>query len=101
MKNRIKGFSQFINENRKEEKNTLDFTIGEFMMKLRSDYNRWAETIHHEDDRLSLWDFYYELEREYERDYGIRMDRETENLEYTSRNSNWTDPYDDDEEDYY
>jgi len=100
MKNKAKNFQQFIVENHEHSKDTLSFTIGEFMMKLRSDYSRWAKTIEDQDDMLSMWDFYYELEKEYERDYGIKMDPETENLEYTSRNSNWQDPYDD-EEDYY
>ena len=72
-------------------------TISEFMKMLRAEYREYMDSIHHEDDAMGLWDFYSENSREYERTYGITQNRDTDELEYTWDNKNYSE---EDEDDY-
>ena len=73
-------------------------TISEFMKLLRGEYREYMDSIRHEDDAMGLWDFYSENARFYERTYGITQDRDTEELEYTWDNKNYSEDEDDDDD---
>ena len=73
-------------------------TISEFMKLLRGEYREYMDSIRHEDDAMGLWDFYSENARFYERTYGITQDRDTEKLEYTWDNKNYSEDEDDDDD---
>lgn len=73
-------------------------TISEFMKLLRGEYREYMDSIRHEDDAIGLWDFYSENARFYERTYGITQDRDTEQLEYTWDNKNYSEDEDDDDD---
>lgn len=73
-------------------------TISEFMKLLRGEYREYMDSIRHEDDAMGLWDFYSENARFYERTYGITQDRDTEQLEYTWDNKNYSEDEDDDDD---
>lgn len=77
--------------------NPKDITIQGFMKMLKAEYKEYLDSIRHEDDWMGLWDFYSENARGYEREYGIVLNRDTDELEYTWSNTNYSD--DDDFED--
>lgn len=101
MKNHIKKFQNFLLESREEsEDSSLSITLSDFKRMLRHMHKSWLRTIDDEDDYLDEYEYYSEIARELEEEYGITRDWDTGKFEYTSRNTNWTDPYDDDEDDY-
>lgn len=98
---KAQNFKQFIKESQdKIEKrlrelglapNPKDITIQGFMKMLRAEYKEYIDSIRHEDDWMGLWDFYSENARGYEREYGITKNRDTDELEYTWSNTNYSD----------
>jgi hypothetical protein len=103
----VERLSQMLKENRQNNIGRLKqlglvdepkaITISEFMKMLRAEYREYMDSIHHEDDAMGLWDFYSENSREYERTYGITQNRDTDELEYTWDNKNYSE---EDEDDY-
>jgi hypothetical protein len=103
----VERLSQMLKENRQNNIGRLKqlglvddpkaITISEFMKMLRAEYREYMDSIHHEDDAMGLWDFYSENSREYEREYGITRNRDTDELEYTWDNKNYSE---EDEDDY-
>jgi hypothetical protein len=103
----VERLSQMLKENRQNNIGRLKqlglvddpkaTTLSEFMRMLRAEYKDYMDSIHHEDDAMGLWDFYSENAREYEREYGITRNHDTDDLEYTWDNKNYSE---DDEDDY-
>lgn len=103
----VERLSQMLKENRQNNIGRLKqlglvddpkaTTINEFMRMLRAEYKDYMDSIHHEDDAMGLWDFYSENAREYAREYGIMRNHDTDELEYTWDNKNYSE---DDEDDY-
>ena len=103
----VERLSQMLKENRQNNIGRLKqlglvddpkaTTLSEFMRMLRAEYKDYMDSIHHEDDAMGLWDFYSENAREYAREYGIMRNHDTDELEYTWDNKNYSE---DDEDDY-
>ena len=78
----------------------LSMTIPQFVKILRAEYKEYLDGISHSDDWMSMMDFYSENARGYEKEYGISRNRDTDEWEYTMRNTNYRDDFDEDDEDF-
>jgi hypothetical protein len=106
----VERLSKFLNENRQSNLDRLNqlglvtdpkaITINDFKKLLRAEWNEYVNSVSHEDDYMGIWDFYSENARGYAREYGIVRNPETDELEYTWNNKNYSDEDDDDDYDY-